>query len=395
MMNPIKKDKSNKSKIEIARRDTAGKKKPDLFAKFRNTEHPLDSMMPSEEKPASVSPETLDKVKSTSPDIATITLPYPSLVEATLPDPTRDYPILHQQKNNQQSVSPAKNFTKVPNSIIKQAIPEGLFKGQSKHTYDVLYQFTRGAITPKRSIQLPKSELVKLTGLESKTIQRHLSHLRTVGLIIVDPKIGDHNGAIYTVNIPEEITLPYPTLVGITIPKPSVGEASTKRLPNPSINSTTVGQGNQLENKEVSESANTSLKTRAKIDDEFTLALEVFRVIGKGKRESWRELAELLKAEFEIASSRTDFVSDAPAFLAEHLRRRLIAKPPRTEKAKHFEPGKDEPIIEAEVFTPEPLSEEGREVVLNNLRRMPREAANEYENHYTAEDWTWLVEKLG
>jgi hypothetical protein len=95
--------------------------------------------------------------------------------------------------------------------------------------------------------------------------------------------------------------------------------------------------------------------------------------MGKGKPASWRELAEVLKAEFETASSRTDSVSDAPAFLAEHLRRRLAAKPPRTEKAKPFEPGKDEPIIEAEVFTPEPLSEQGREVVLNNLRRMPRE----------------------
>jgi hypothetical protein len=378
MTNPIKKEKLQKAKIEINRRESGGKKKPDLFAKFRNTEHPLDSVIPD-----------VIKVEGT--------LPYPTRDEPTLPDTTRPYPTKEETEKEKtlQSISPTRNFTKVSNSVIKQAIPDGLFRGQSKHTYDVLYQYTRGAINPVRAVQLTKSELVKLTGLEIKTIQRHLSFLRSVGLIVVDPKIGDHKGAIYTVHIPEEITLPNPTLVQSGVVETTIGETTTETVPHPSVNSTILGQGNSIANKQVTESPNTSLKTNTKTDDELVALNEVLRQIGKGKSSSWRELAELLKAEFETASSRTDSVSDAPAFLAEHLRRRLATKPLRTEKAKPFEPGKDEPIIEAEVFTPEPLSEQGREVVLNNLRRMPREEANGYQDHYTTEDWEWLVEKLG
>ncbi len=40
------------------------------------------------------------------------------------------------------------------------------------------------------------------------------------------------------------------------------------------------------------------------------------------ERTRWKEVAELLTTELEIAASRTT-VTSAPAFLAEHLRRRL------------------------------------------------------------------------
>ena len=40
----------------------------------------------------------------------------------------------------------------------------------------------------------------------------------------------------------------------------------------------------------------------------------------------WRELAELLVTELKIAAGRTDGVSSVPAFLTEHLRRRLWKK---------------------------------------------------------------------
>ncbi|MDQ3802623.1 MAG: hypothetical protein M3416_02050 [Acidobacteriota bacterium] len=42
----------------------------------------------------------------------------------------------------------------------------------------------------------------------------------------------------------------------------------------------------------------------------------------------WQELAEVLAAELKIAAGRTT-VSSAPAFLAEHLRRRLWKKDKR------------------------------------------------------------------
>lgn len=174
-----------------------------------------------------------NRLKNNSTQENNATLPYPSIVESTLDNPT----LIKTSAGTQKvlaSVSPNKNFTKVSNSILKQALPEGLFRGQSKHTYDVLYLHTRGAINPIRQIQLTKLELVRLTGLEIKTIQRHLSFLKTSGLILVDPKIGDHKGAIYEVNIPEEMTLPYPTLTHPSIVESSVGETSAVSTPDPS-----------------------------------------------------------------------------------------------------------------------------------------------------------------
>jgi hypothetical protein len=42
--------------------------------------------------------------------------------------------------------------------------------------------------------------------------------------------------------------------------------------------------------------------------------------------ERWRELSELLVTELRIAAGRTGSVSNVPAFLTEHLRRRLWKK---------------------------------------------------------------------
>ena len=50
--------------------------------------------------------------------------------------------------------------------------------------------------------------------------------------------------------------------------------------------------------------------------------------------ERWRELAELLTTELKIAAARTDSVSNAPAFLTEHLRRRLWKKEKRELEAE-------------------------------------------------------------
>src|SRR4028118_2392999 len=38
-----------------------------------------------------------------------------------------------------EEVEPTKDYQKVPNSITKQAIPEGVFKDKDKHLYGVLY----------------------------------------------------------------------------------------------------------------------------------------------------------------------------------------------------------------------------------------------------------------
>lgn len=55
------------------------------------------------------------------------------------------------------------------------------------------------------------------------------------------------------------------------------------------------------------------------------------------ERERWLELAEVLSAELKIAAGRTT-VSNAPAFLAEHLRRRLWKKDKRQIEAEAGQP---------------------------------------------------------
>jgi hypothetical protein len=86
-----------------------------------------------------------------------------------------------------------------------------------------------------------------------------------------------------------------------------------------------------IEPTTIYENPNTSFKTREKnIDDDAarafveTLQQAELELTGKtiGSPEKWRELAEVLVTELKIAAGRTT-VSNVPAFLAEHLRRRL------------------------------------------------------------------------
>jgi hypothetical protein len=51
----------------------------------------------------------------------------------------------------------------------------------------------------------------------------------------------------------------------------------------------------------------------------------------------WREMAELLAMELKIAAGRTESVSSVPAFLTEHLRRRLWKKEKRQVEAEASE----------------------------------------------------------
>jgi hypothetical protein len=53
--------------------------------------------------------------------------------------------------------------------------------------------------------------------------------------------------------------------------------------------------------------------------------------------ERWGELAELLVTELKIAAGRTGSVSSVPAFLTEHLRRRLWKKDQRQVEAEASE----------------------------------------------------------
>jgi hypothetical protein len=79
----------------------------------------------------------------------------------------------------------------------------------------------------------------------------------------------------------------------------------------------------------VTSDPNTLIKDKERIDDEAAPLGELFRelereVIGKNSASlhHWQELRELLITELKIAAARTS-ISNVPAFLTEHLRRRL------------------------------------------------------------------------
>lgn len=371
--------------IKINRSRGSGKKRADLFARLRNTEHPLDNIFPDK------TPEIFETELNP-------TLPHPTVVETTTPQATLP---------EATAVSPSKNFTKFSNSLLKQAIPGGMFRGQSKHTYDVLYLRTRGAVNPTREIQLTKVELVKLTGLEIKTIQRHLSFLRGAGLISVDPKIGDHKGAVYAVNIPEEMTQPNPTLVQYGVVETTLGKTGVIPTPNPSINSTTVGLSKSFENKELNASPNTSLKTNTNDDEAFVDFIENFQAAAislTGKKlarkdaANLKDLSELLILELKIAASRTGGVSSVPAFLTEVLRRHIVASRQQQSSAKVSKTSAKADTVgksESETLEIKALDEKGREAALVQLQEFAGDDfLEDFKKWYTPEDWDWLISEI-
>src|SRR4028119_401649 len=104
-------------------------------------------------------------------------------------------------------IAPERDFQRVPNSVTREAMPQGLFRGKSKQVYDYLYHQTRGAMTPKRSIRKSRKEILKGSGLGSMvTVDAAIDHLRTVGLLAVRPAVGSLIGNEYEVFTPEEAT---------------------------------------------------------------------------------------------------------------------------------------------------------------------------------------------
>lgn len=104
-----------------------------------------------------------------------------------------------------QPVAPERDYMKVANSIHREAVPAGLFKGKSKLIYDYLYSRTRGAVVPTRTVQVSRREIMEKAGIGSdKTIRENLLHLSGVGLISWGGAVGAQGGNLYTVYLPEE-----------------------------------------------------------------------------------------------------------------------------------------------------------------------------------------------
>jgi hypothetical protein len=213
----------------------------------------------------------------------------------------------------------------VANSIVRNAVPAGIFRGESKKLYDAIYHRTRGAVVPRRKIRATQAELMEWARVSHNTLKSHLKYLSRVGLLKIHYVRGDNTGAEYELFLPEEATPP-------TTHHPP----TTQNLAPPTTQNLVVGGGGQVPvESNTSGDSKTSFKTnteRSNDDDAALAGLNASlknvtkEITGKdlspADRERWREVADVLVAELKIAAARTT-VSSVPAFLAEHLRRRL------------------------------------------------------------------------
>lgn len=233
-------------------------------------------------------------------------------------------------------VAPARDFMKVANSIHREAVPAGLFKGKGKLIYDYLYSRTRGAIVPTRTVQASWREIMKAASIGSdKTLREQLKLLRAAGLVTWEWSEGAQGGSVYTVYLPEETTG-----TSGTPGTASTSGTSGQKIPAvPPVESTTGTGSLNVDTEGLFASSKTSFKTRDLNDDDeaFARLRQAAREVTGKDATDWRELDELLATELKIAAGRTT-VSSAPAFLAEHLRRRLWKK----DKQQMVEEGKGE-----------------------------------------------------
>ena len=271
--------------------------------------------------------------KPPSPDHPIFNLIGPAKEATTThqPPPTTHHPPTTQPATP-VPVAPERDFVRVPNSVVRDALPAGLFKGESKKTYDALYQRTRGAVVPRRTLRATLSDLMSWADVSHNTLKAHLKHLTRVGLIQIHYVRGDNTGAEYEVLTPEEVA---PT----THHPPPTHHPPTNQNLAPPTNQNLVGGGwgQTPDSKDFNMPDNTSFKTNTeRTDDEAfakmvsTLKQSVREVTGREvsatEADRWNELGELLAAELKIAAARTGSVSSVPAFLTEHLRRRLWKK---------------------------------------------------------------------
>jgi len=248
------------------------------------------------------------------------------------------------EKPKKPAVAPERDFQRIPNSITRKAIPEGVFRGKSKQVWDYLWSITRGAIVPVTSTRKSRREIKAGSGLGSMvTVDAALEHLESVGLIAVRPSVGSLSGNEYEVFTPEEAY----TSTSSIASTPSTTRITQKVVVLDVLDSSTSSTTQTVENIGGSGPPNTSFKTKdINTDDEafaeFAAAVRKTAMEITGKEPSkaeaarWAEVAEVLMTELRIAAGRTT-ISSVPAFLAEHLRRRLWKKEKRQLEAENAE----------------------------------------------------------
>lgn len=298
-------------------------------------------------------------------------------------------------------VSPERDFAKVANSIVREAVAQGLFIGKSKQIYDFLYLQTRGSIQPARNVRITKSNLMRGSDVGSeRTLLKNLSHLKAVGLIKIREFDGQHGGNEYEVFLPEESQATPPTVGTARQPHYALQKVGTL----PSVESGVGGVGQTPVNKDTYSDAKTSFKDYNTNDDEevFASFIEKFQTATKeitGKKLSKRDsenlgnIADLLILELKIAARRTDTISSVPAFLTEVLRRKLrnTSTNAKISKVRADTVGKPE----SNSYEIKLLDGKGRAEALGHLREFADEDfLPDFKKWYLDEDWEWLMTNL-
>jgi hypothetical protein len=235
--------------------------------------------------------------------------------------------------SEESPVAPQRDYTKTANSIVREAIPGGFFKGKSKQIYDCLYSMTRGAIVPTRKVRISRPKLMSKAHIGSRvTFDANIVHLRNIGLIRVTNITGEHEGNEYEVILPEELSMPSQSS------QTSLTGYAQKVDRLVSLETSQTSHTLSSEESITSDPPKTSFKTiERKTDDDAALAglVRALKDAAKGitgseislsESDRWTELGELLAAELRIAAARTGSVSSVGAFFATHLRRRLWKK---------------------------------------------------------------------
>ncbi|HZG50622.1 MAG TPA: hypothetical protein VEZ40_00680 [Pyrinomonadaceae bacterium] len=222
-----------------------------------------------------------------------------------------------------------------------------MFNGKAKQLYDCLYSLTRGAIVPSMTIRISRAELMKKSGIGAKvTLEQNLRRLALSGLVTIKTIGGVQGGNEYTVRLPEETLPSTPPSTGTSLPSPpSGGEKLGVLAP---LETSPPRYGLSADFSTASDGSKTSFKTKEENSDDDAHARRLAAKMVDAEKEltgristsdeKWEELAEVLVSELRIAAARTT-VSNVPAFLAEHLRRRLwkVDKARATEMAAEGE----------------------------------------------------------
>ena len=273
------------------------------------------------------------QAKNDSPPLPTTPQDQPPPVTTTphqsppLPTTLQEPPLVREE--SRPSHAPARDFNRRANSLEREALPQGLFPGASKKIYDALYLRTRGANPPRQRVRASRRDFLDWTDIRNlKTVDNNIRLLMSVGLIIRHWELGSNEGSEYEVRLPEELP-PLPTTPHHS-PVPTtpqfLGSGYTQFLGS-------GGYSQLVDLKATSPDDKTNTKTNTNTDDDEALtrfvsvvAKATRELTGKGlspvEAEKWEELAEVLVTELKMAAGRTN-VSSVPAFLAEHLRRRL------------------------------------------------------------------------